>query len=227
MRGWDPISKEEIQGKAAGNTADIVVGGAVVSAAGEEKVVPEAEGDDIVGLLLRGIEKSDIRRGMGIETLARPYPLATGKCEDGEYDGRIIMDEDLLELMGKLSGDPSGISSGESSEILVSAYISLLETIIRVVNTGEEVNMGGFGTFHESDEIVITSPASTGRNPQTGKEIKIAATGLSQAELKALGKAAERAARTGRNPQTGATIQIKAKKVAKFKAGKALADTVK
>ena len=36
-----------------------------------------------------------------------------------------------------------------------------------------------------------------------------------------------RAARTGRNPQTGATIQIKAKKVAKFKAGKALADTVK
>ena len=36
-----------------------------------------------------------------------------------------------------------------------------------------------------------------------------------------------RAARAGRNPQTGATIQIKAKKVAKFKAGKALADTVK
>ena len=36
-----------------------------------------------------------------------------------------------------------------------------------------------------------------------------------------------RAARDGRNPQTGATIKIAAKKVAKFKAGKALADTVK
>lgn len=36
----------------------------------------------------------------------------------------------------------------------------------------------------------------------------------------------KRAARTGRNPQTGATIQIKAKKVVKFKAGKALADRV-
>jgi len=36
-----------------------------------------------------------------------------------------------------------------------------------------------------------------------------------------------RAARAGRNPQTGATIQIKAKKVAKFKAGKALAESVK
>ena len=37
----------------------------------------------------------------------------------------------------------------------------------------------------------------------------------------------KRAARTGRNPQTGEEIQITAKKVAKFKAGKALADTVK
>jgi DNA-binding protein HU-beta len=34
----------------------------------------------------------------------------------------------------------------------------------------------------------------------------------------------KRAARTGRNPQTGATIKIKAKKVAKFKAGKDLAE---
>ncbi len=33
---------------------------------------------------------------------------------------------------------------------------------------------------------------------------------------------AKRAARNGRNPQTGAVIKIKAKKVAKFKAGKEL-----
>lgn len=36
-----------------------------------------------------------------------------------------------------------------------------------------------------------------------------------------------RSARTGRNPQTGKTITIPAKKVAKFKAGKELADAVK
>ena len=36
----------------------------------------------------------------------------------------------------------------------------------------------------------------------------------------------ERAARTGRNPQTGATIKIKAKKVAKFKAGKELSASI-
>jgi DNA-binding protein HU-beta len=37
----------------------------------------------------------------------------------------------------------------------------------------------------------------------------------------------KRAARTGRNPQTGAAIKIAAKKVAKFKAGAALAGAVK
>ncbi len=37
---------------------------------------------------------------------------------------------------------------------------------------------------------------------------------------------AKRAARNGRNPQTGATIKIKAKKVAKFKAGKELSSKI-
>jgi DNA-binding protein HU-beta len=36
----------------------------------------------------------------------------------------------------------------------------------------------------------------------------------------------ERAARTGRNPQTGKALQIAASKVVKFKAGKALKETV-
>ncbi|MGL6110712.1 MAG: HU family DNA-binding protein [Rubrivivax sp.] len=37
----------------------------------------------------------------------------------------------------------------------------------------------------------------------------------------------KRAARTGRNPRTGAAIKIKASKVAKFRPGKALKDTLK
>jgi DNA-binding protein HU-beta len=36
----------------------------------------------------------------------------------------------------------------------------------------------------------------------------------------------KRKARTGRNPRTGETIKIKAKKVVKFKAGKALGDSI-
>ena len=39
-------------------------------------------------------------------------------------------------------------------------------------------------------------------------------------------KVAQRKARTGRHPQTGEEIMIKAKKVAKFVAGKALKDAV-
>lgn len=37
----------------------------------------------------------------------------------------------------------------------------------------------------------------------------------------------KRSARQGRNPQTGATIKIAARKVARFKAGSKLAETVK
>ena len=36
----------------------------------------------------------------------------------------------------------------------------------------------------------------------------------------------QRSSRTGRNPQTGETLQIPARKVPKFKAGKALRDAV-
>ena len=36
----------------------------------------------------------------------------------------------------------------------------------------------------------------------------------------------KRAAKTGRNPRTGATIQIKARKLAKFKAGKTLQNAI-
>ena len=39
-------------------------------------------------------------------------------------------------------------------------------------------------------------------------------------------KVVKRKARTGRNPRTGETIKIKAKRVTKFKAGKALKDAV-
>ena len=36
----------------------------------------------------------------------------------------------------------------------------------------------------------------------------------------------KRSARVGRNPQTGAAIKIKAKKVARFKAGKELSEKI-
>jgi DNA-binding protein HU-beta len=53
-----------------------------------------------------------------------------------------------------------------------------------------------------------------------GKGDKISLPGVGQFEI------AERAARQGRNPQTGETIPIPASKAVKFKAGKALKDTI-
>jgi DNA-binding protein HU-beta len=53
-----------------------------------------------------------------------------------------------------------------------------------------------------------------------GKGDKISLPGVGQFEI------AERAARQGRNPQTGETIAIPASKAVKFKAGKALKDTI-
>jgi DNA-binding protein HU-beta len=66
--------------------------------------------------------------------------------------------------------------------------------------------------------------ARTGRNPQTGKEIQIAA-GAGGSDGSA-GEATERTARTGRNPQTGKEIKIAAKNKVKFKAGADLSKSV-
>ncbi len=46
----------------------------------------------------------------------------------------------------------------------------LVETIQKTVSKGEKVTLVGFGTFESRKRA-----ARTGRNPQTGKEIKIAA----------------------------------------------------
>lgn len=67
------------------------------------------------------------------------------------------------------------------------ALLGFFEAITDSLKKGENVTLVGFGTFAVS----------------------------------------ERAARTGRNPQTGKDIQIAARKVAKFKVGKKLAEAVK
>jgi DNA-binding protein HU-beta len=67
------------------------------------------------------------------------------------------------------------------------ALVGFLEGVTDALQKGENVTMVGFGTFSTVD----------------------------------------RAARTGRNPQTGKKIKIAAKKIVKFKAGKALAGSVK
>ena len=47
---------------------------------------------------------------------------------------------------------------------------ALMETVQKTVSKGKKVTLVGFGTFESRKRA-----ARTGRNPQTGKEIKIAA----------------------------------------------------
>jgi DNA-binding protein HU-beta len=51
------------------------------------------------------------------------------------------------------------------------ALSATLAAIVKAVSKGDSVTLVGFGTFKSSKRA-----ARTGRNPQTGKEIKIAAT---------------------------------------------------
>lgn len=58
-----------------------------------------------------------------------------------------------------------------NTKVAVECFLdSLVGTILETVKKGEEINLIGFGSFK-----VITTKAKTGRNPRTGKEIKIPA----------------------------------------------------
>ncbi len=76
----------------------------------------------------------------------------------------------------------SGLTKADSEK----ALNATTEAIKSALTKGESIQLIGFGTFSIS----------------------------------------ERSARTGRNPQTGKEIQIAAKKVAKFKPGKALDEAI-
>lgn len=70
--------------------------------------------------------------------------------------------EELLQEISK----KTKLTQKNSGEILT----ALLETIQKTVSKGKKVTLVGFGTFESRKRA-----ARTGRNPQTGKEIKIPA----------------------------------------------------
>ena len=85
---------------------------------------------------------------------------------------------ELVEAMAKQAG-----LSKKDSEKALKAFT---DTVAKALKKGDKVQLVGFGTFEVT----------------------------------------KRAARTGRNPQTGAEMKIKASKAPKFKAGKALKDSI-
>ncbi len=69
------------------------------------------------------------------------------------------------ELVASIA-DKTGLTKADSQR----ALDATMESIEGALKKGEKVTLPGFGTFSTSKRA-----ARTGRNPQTGKEIKIAA----------------------------------------------------
>ena len=72
------------------------------------------------------------------------------------------------DLVSKVS-DETGLSKSDSAK----AIDSVIETITSELKGGGDVRLVGFGTF-----LVTKRKATTGRNPQTGAEIKIPAANV-------------------------------------------------
>ena len=72
------------------------------------------------------------------------------------------------DLVSKVS-DETGLSKSDSAK----AIDSVIETITSELKSGGDVRLVGFGTF-----LVTKRKATTGRNPQTGAEIKIPAANV-------------------------------------------------
>ena len=70
---------------------------------------------------------------------------------------------ELIEIVAK-EADLSKAAAGSALDAVIAA-------IVKAVSKGDTATLIGFGTFKSSKRA-----ARTGRNPQTGKELKIAAT---------------------------------------------------
>jgi DNA-binding protein HU-beta len=70
------------------------------------------------------------------------------------------------ELIEKVAGD-TGLTKAQTEKMLDCT----LDNVRKAVKKGDEVKLVGFGTF-----LKAKRKARTGRNPQTGKTIKIPAT---------------------------------------------------
>ena len=73
---------------------------------------------------------------------------------------------ELIEAIAKETG-----LKKKDAEAAVGAFIGAIDTVVDELKKGEKVQLVGFGTFETK-----TRAAREGRNPRTGKTIKIAAS---------------------------------------------------
>ncbi|HSQ98263.1 MAG TPA: HU family DNA-binding protein, partial [Rickettsiales bacterium] len=74
----------------------------------------------------------------------------------------VMFKTDIINAIASKTGNTK-----TSVEDMLDSFVS---TVIETVKKGQDVNLIGFGSFK-----VVNTKAKTGRNPRTGKEIKIPA----------------------------------------------------
>jgi DNA-binding protein HU-beta len=99
-------------------------------------------------------------------------------------------------------------STGIERRQVESAINETLDSVVTAIKAGERVSLFGFGTFNPSSRA-----ARTGRNPQTGAPVKIAAS-------RGVRFAPAAAFKAALNPKTGAKKASGAKKAAKASGAK-------
>lgn len=226
-----------------------VLGVIVLDEEGNRELVREHEGDTI-GLLLGGIDKKDIKRGM---VIAKPAsPTAPGIPEEKEgvwYDAQgkagagLRSDGELVQAISD--------TTGLERRIVVAAYNALLNIIVDQVNAEDKIHLQGFGSFITKSRVKVSVVDPCAGDPENclqdiadrdlldtilsedyiAWEVLLEAEGLERRELGRLAdtamRLAKQAARTGRNPQTGKEIRISAKNVVAFTADAAFLESLR
>ncbi|HUR17955.1 MAG TPA: HU family DNA-binding protein [Acidimicrobiales bacterium] len=140
------------------------------------------------------------------------------------------------ELVEKVRSEV-GLAKGQAEEVVEAT----VRSVIAAVKAGERVNIFGFGTFNPSSRA-----ARTGRNPQTGAPVKIAASkgvrfapasafkfalnpksAKKTVPVKAAGRAAAKATKSAKAAPAKAAKAAKSTKAAPAKATKATKSTKK
>ena len=176
------------------NKAELI--DAIASDAGLSKADAKRALDGFTNSTAAALKKGDRVALVGFGSFSVSRRLAEDSCEEVndvlfsfDLDPRLCSEK---RCAGCTTGDEDvaaaiARSAGLEFEEAVRALAALKDAVVVALAVNESVRIGGFGSFQIVAEVVISDfrssllddpsdpAARTGRNPQTGKEIKIAA----------------------------------------------------
>ena len=216
-----------------------VLGVVILDDDGNRQLVRAHRGETI-GLLLGGVDKKDIKRGMVIAKPPAPpsseEPDLTGGVwydAQGQAAGNLRSDGELVQAMVRVSG--------LDERIVRAAYNALVNIVVDQVNAGDKVQIIGFGDFISKTRVTVSIIDPCAGDPENclgdiedrellaevrgadyvAWQMTLEAAGVDKRALARLVEMAARLAqneiRTGGNPQTGKEVRITAEKLVVLK----------